>query len=226
MQQHKVLYLSAEEAQADIDRSFYYALMDIEDEKIRQKAAERIYAVSVQGGDAALCVNDRSGGVKPTKNYDDFRKMIEAHRPKVIVLDTWSRFMPLRDENDNAAVTAACGLLEAIIREFDVNIIITHHYNKSAGDYVRNEPGLHTALSQSGIRGGSALVACARWSLAFVPLGHDFAGKLFGKDAGGKPSGTYVACRVVNLAATATQRDGQTYPALTPLFSIMQWESL
>ena len=55
---------------------------------------------------------------------------------------------------------------------------------------------MRSALSQSAIRGASALPACIRWGLMMVPLSEEYAVKIIGEEAQGRSAGTYVAARV------------------------------
>jgi hypothetical protein len=111
-----------------------------------------------------------------------------------VVLDTLSRFLNI-DENDNPAMTAACGMLEEVIEELSCNIIMLHHVNKSAGEVVNNDTEMYRALSQSAIRGASSLAGAARFAIVFAPLSKGFASSLFGEEAKDKPSGSYLAIR-------------------------------
>jgi len=114
---------------------------------------------------------------------------------EVVFIDTFSRFAPC-PENDNQVITMVCGLLEELVAKHGCNIVLLHHTNKIGGALANSKEEMRSALSQSSIRGASALPACIRWGLLMVPLGDEFAQKIIGEDAAGKPPGTYVAARV------------------------------
>ena len=192
-QARQVLYVSAEDSQDVIDIRLHAALHKL-DEDDRKAAAERIHAVAVRGN-VGLCDGNRFGNIKPSKNLNDLRLLVEKAKPDVVFLDTLARFVGV-DENDNAAMTAACAFVEEVIGDFGCSVILIHHTSKAAGDNCTSENEMHTAVSQGAVRGASALSGSARWVMVMAPLGRKLAQNKIGADAGDKPAGSYVAVRV------------------------------
>ena len=188
----KILFVSAEDSRAVIHRRLHHALMRLPEEK-RYDAAARIVAIPVRGR-VNLCQGERNAGISLTEHLTDLKKIISEFRPGLVFLDTLSRFLGV-DENDNPAMTAACGVLEEIIKEYGCNIIPLHHVSKAAGDCVNKEQELEKALSQTSIRGASALAGAIRFAVVFAPLGRALAGYLLGDEAKAKAPGSYIAVR-------------------------------
>ena len=113
----------------------------------------------------------------------------------MLVLDTLARFSGV-DENDNPAMTAFCGLLEGLIDAYGCNIILLHHSNKTSGDLIEDPKELAKALTQTAMRGASALAGCIRWGMLVAPLGAALAQKRIGESAIGKYDGAFLAVRV------------------------------
>ncbi|MDR3362400.1 MAG: AAA family ATPase [Desulfovibrio sp.] len=188
----KVLYISAEDSRPVIHRRLHHALIKLPEE-MRYDAAARIVAIPVRGR-VNICQCEGKAGVSLTAHLDDLRKIISEFRPGLVFLDTLSRFLGV-DENDNPAMTAACGVIEEIMKEYGCNVIMLHHVNKAAGDCVNKEDELAKALNQTAIRGASALAGAVRFAVVFAPLGKDLAGKLLGEEAKDKAAGSYLAIR-------------------------------
>ena len=125
-----VVYLSAEDDALTIHRRVHHALEQLP-EDLREQAAANFYGIPVHGG-VNLC-RAIGGTVESTANYEDLRNILDAIRPRLLVLDTLARFSGV-DENDNPAMTAFCGLLEGLIDAYGCNIILLHHSNKTSGD--------------------------------------------------------------------------------------------
>lgn len=199
----KVMFISAEDDREVLHHRIYYASQHLSEEE-RKRAGQNFWAIPVHGR-VSLCENSRSEGIKPTINLDDLRNMVDASRPDLIILDTLARFFEV-DENDNPAVTAACGMLEDIINEYNCNIILVHHASKASGDLATDKNKLRAALNQTAIRGASALSGCIRWALLMAPLSDTLAEKIFGARASGKPPGSYVAARVAKKNAGRSEK--------------------
>ena len=133
--------------------------------------------------------------MESTANYEDLRNILDAIRPRLLVLDTLARFSGV-DENDNPAMTAFCGLLEGLIDAYGCNIILLHHSNKTSGDLIEDPKELAKALTQTAMRGASALAGCIRWGMLVAPLGAALAQKRIGESATGKYDGAFLAVRV------------------------------
>jgi hypothetical protein len=189
----KVLYLTAEESPRVVHERALNSLKRLPPET-RQDAAGRLWAIPLQGL-IHMSKPDGQGGTMPTDNYFDLDNLIGELRPDVVFVDTFAKFAPC-PENDNQAVTIVCGLFEELAAKHGCNVIFLHHTRKAGGAFADSKDELRTALSQSAIRGASALPACIRWGLMMVPLSEEFAFRLIGKQAEGKPAGTFVAARV------------------------------
>lgn len=187
-----VVYLSAEDDALTIHRRVHHALEQVP-EDLREQAAANLYGIPVHGG-VNLC-RAVGGVVEPTANYEDLRSILDAIRPRLLVLDTLARFSGV-DENDNPAMTAFCGLLEGLIDAYGCNIILLHHSNKTSGDLIEDPKELARALTQTAMRGASALAGCIRWGMLVAPLGAALAQKRIGEPATGKYDGAFLAVRV------------------------------
>lgn len=187
-----VIYLSAEDDALTIHRRVHHALEQVP-EDLREQAAANLYGIPVHGG-VNLC-RAVGGMVEPTANYEDLRDILDAIRPRLLVLDTLARFSGV-DENDNPAMTAFCGLLEGLIDAYGCNIILLHHSNKTSGDLIEDPKELARALTQTAMRGASALAGCIRWGMLVAPLGAALAQKRIGEPASGKYDGAFLAVRV------------------------------
>ena len=187
-----VVYLSAEDDALTIHRRVHHALEQVP-EDLREQAAAHLYGIPVHGG-VNLC-RAVGGVVEPTANYEDLRSILDAIRPRLLVLDTLARFSGV-DENDNPAMTAFCGLLEGLIDAYGCNIILLHHSNKTSGDLIEDPKELARALTQTAMRGASALAGCIRWGMLVAPLGAALAQKRIGEPASGKYDGAFLAVRV------------------------------
>jgi hypothetical protein len=189
-----VIYLSAEDDESTIHRRFYHALEKLP-ASCSEKAAENFYGIPVHGDVQLFSGNN---------NLIDLRELIGSVHPKLVILDTYARFSAIPEiENDRAQ--AFCGLLEEIIHNYKCNIICLHHTNKDAGNCVDGDGELKKALSQTALRGASALAGCARWVLLMAQLGSDFAGNKI-ECAGGEASGSFVAVRVAKKNAGFPER--------------------
>ena len=189
----RVLYVSAEESQAVVHERAKLALLRLPPEA-RREAGNRLWAWSVSGA-VHLVEGDERGGLRPTGNFFDLKKTLGTLRPEVLILDTLARFCPV-EENNNQLTTMVCALLETLAADHNLNVIVLHHTNKAGGVLSGSAAEMKSALSQTSIRGASALAASIRWGLLMTPLGADFAAKLMGPEARGAPEGAFVALRV------------------------------
>jgi RecA-family ATPase len=187
-----VLFISAEDSLAVIHRRIFHAIMMLP-EKYRYDAAARIVAIPVRGR-VSICQGEHNCRISLTQHFYDLRKIIEEFRPGLVILDTLSRFLGI-DENDNAAMTAACGLLEEIISDFGCNIVVLHHVSKASGDCADSEFALSKALSQMALRGASSISGAVRFEIALAPVGKKLATDFFGDIAKECPAGSFVIAR-------------------------------
>lgn len=194
----RILYISAEDDEVIINNRLYFSLNELPPEQQRE-AAGRLCAVPVHGR-VNICVGDKSNGTIDTENLVDLDALVASWRPDLLILDTLARFLSV-DENDNPAMTAACGRLEEIIARHGCNILLIHHSNKGGGDLVPDMKSMAGALSQTAIRGASALPGAIRWALMMVPLSDNLAVEIFGPEAKGEAAGRYLAARVAKKNA-------------------------
>jgi hypothetical protein len=188
-----VLYLTAEESQRVVHQRTRDALNRLPQD-VRLNAAVGFIAKSVQGS-SCLIQKNAQGGIERTQALFDLHELVKATMADIVILDTFSKMVPC-NEIDNQTMTIACGFLEELAAVNNCSVIALHHCNKAGGAFARDKNDLHTALSQSAIRGGSALAACIRWGLTMIPLSEDYAVSVMGEKARGKPGGVYVAARV------------------------------
>lgn len=188
----RAMYLTAEDDDAVLHRRIHHALKTLP-EAFQEQAARNVYAVPVSGT-VALC-RGVGGDVVKTAALADLRGHLEKLRPALLVLDTFSRFIAVQ-ENDNPTMTAACGILEELCRDFGCSIILLHHTAKTTGALAADDMTLKSALEQTASRGASALAGCVRWQLNLAPLTAKYAVKIIGDDARGRPDGAFLALRV------------------------------
>lgn len=188
-----VLYLTVEESQRVVHQRTRDALLRLPPD-VRREAAGRFIAKSLQG-ESCLVQRNGHGLIERTQALYDLYSLIQNSNADIVILDHFSKLVPC-NEIDNQTVTIACGFLEEIAAENNCSIIMLHHTNKAGGAFARDKNEMHNALSQSAIRGGSALAACIRWGVTMIPLSEDYAIKVVGEQARGRASGVYVAARV------------------------------
>jgi RecA-family ATPase len=160
-------------------------------------------AFPLKGATALTEIENRT--VVPTERYTWFRNLLAEHRPDLVMLDTLTRFLG-GDENSNPMMTRSCELLEALMDEFGCNIILVHHTNKGAGDVVHFKSKLAEVLSQSSLRGATALAGAIRWAMMLAPMSTALARKLTGRTDLDEPDGNYVAAQVVKKNAGPRER--------------------
>jgi RecA-family ATPase len=190
----RTLYLTAEENQNVVHRRARAALLQIPP-GLGREAAGGLQAAAVRGN-VSLVAADRSGFLTPSANFPDLDLLLETLMPGLVVLDTFSRFFPI-NENDNGALTISFSLLEELAAKHKATILVTHHCSKVGSIFADSAASLKSNLSLQSIRGGSAISGCVRWAAMLVPLTAAYAGKLFGPEAEGRPDGCYVAGRVI-----------------------------
>ncbi len=83
---------------------------------------------------------------------EQIAEAVQEHGFDVVVVDTFSYFAELKDENDAAQVTQAIKALD-VLSELGVAVVLIHHKRKSEGAHG------------TGIRGSSAFAGCADMTL-------------------------------------------------------------
>lgn len=188
----RALYVSAEDDSAIIHRRLHHALKQLP-EGMQHAAAERITALPVTGHCELFKIEGES--VAQTRNYAELEYLLRVTDAELVILDTLARFF-LIEEVDNTKMTECCAFMEELCRKHHCNIILLHHTNKAAGDCINDKADLDKALSQTAIRGASALLGCVRWAMIAVPLGRDLAKARLGTIADNTVEGAFVAVRV------------------------------
>ena len=84
---------------------------------------------------------DSRNSLRPTANFRDLDIFIGTLKPDIVFVDTFARFAPC-NENDNQAVTMICGLLEELAAKWNCNVIVLHHTNKASGAFANSKEEL------------------------------------------------------------------------------------
>jgi len=187
------VYISAEDRLQTIQYRFRDACFDLPQD-LQSMAAKNFIGIPVHGR-VEICRGERNASISTTKNYYALCKLIEEIKPGLVILDTLSRFFGL-EENDNAGMTAACGLLEEAAFKYGCNILMIHHTNKASGDLIDKEALLDSALSQAAFRGASSLAGAFRLLINCVSLGNNLAGVYLGEEAKRENPGRYMTVRL------------------------------
>ena len=212
----RALYVSAEDDSVIIHRRMHHDLKLLP-EGMQHAAAERITALPVSGHCELL--KAEGDALVQTRNYAELEDLIRATDAELVILDTLVRFFGV-EENDNVKMTECCAFMEELCRKHHCNIILLHHTNKNAGDAVNDKAKLSEALSQTAIRGASALLGAVRWAMIAVPLGKDLAFSRLGNIAADTADGAFIAVRVAKKNAGRNEmrhffgrdRHGLLYP--------------
>jgi RecA-family ATPase len=199
----RCLVISGEDT-TNIMHQRYRAVLDTIPEKKRKLAAGHVLFKS---GDVSLIRQKRRGEIEPhEENLDWLKEKLTDYQPELLLLDTLTLFMG-GDENDNQGMNTACSLLKSIIKDHSCNIILNHHTNKIAGDIITDSRKLQATLSQTSLRGASAIAGAIRWALMLVPLSTALTRRLV-KDSELKASdGTYVMAKVVKKNMGPPERE-------------------
>jgi hypothetical protein len=81
-----------------------------------------------------------------TQGFDPLRRLMEAYRPRIIVIDTMLAALRIKDEN-SAELGLAMDLLAKLSREYNISILVLHHHGKSKRDDPILDLRGHSSLS-------------------------------------------------------------------------------
>jgi replicative DNA helicase len=165
----KVLGLFAEDPQAELHRRVRFTMDYLFPEmsgEVRELLLENLHMKSVMGWIKPIMKLDH-GNPEITEYFIWLRNTIEAHPGlEVLILDPKSRFYGL-EENSNEHNTAWIACLEALVKDYGVAVLFSHHVSKQ----------LHGSLAQGASRGGSALPDACRWVANLRPMDEAMAKK-------------------------------------------------
>jgi KaiC/GvpD/RAD55 family RecA-like ATPase len=82
---------------------------------------------------------------------EDLMATIDELGAKLVVVDSLSRWLMLRDENDNAELNRTLGPILDQFRKRDVTLALIHHDRKSDGDHGKNLRGAGSLLAMCDI---------------------------------------------------------------------------
>jgi len=153
----KVLILTAEEDRDDIHRRLHTVVTQhmFNDEQLKQ-IGENLSIVPTRGEDWRLVEMDQSNNAMSTERLDYLIEQIsKEEEARLVVLDPFSSFNGV-NENDNAAMSYFMNQLDRLCIETGIAVLLLHHAAKTTGAQSVID------VTQSGVRGASALVDAAR----------------------------------------------------------------
>lgn len=77
--------------------------------------------------------------------------LISTQQFDLIIVDSYDKVLPIRDENDNAEVASIVGPIAAAAHEHNVAVILVHHHRKSggsSGEEIRGGSGLYGTVDE------------------------------------------------------------------------------
>lgn len=193
--QGKMLYLTAEDQRDEIHRRLYKIAarhnLSVDERLI---VAENLRARYV-GGQITLFKVTKEGEIVRNKGFYKLQNAVRKFKPDVVVVDTWSKFSGI-PENNNELTSQACGILEnEICLALKCNIVVLAHTAKSNwGD--SDKETFFKSLTIEAVRGASALVGSARWVMLVSPMTAARSQRTFGTAAIGTKDYEFVAYRV------------------------------
>jgi len=157
----RVLYLSHEEPEGELHRRFY----ELRPDRLLQ---ENLLVYSLLGkGIGPFMERNEHRNIITSRNFEWVEKVVDAHKPKVLILDPLIKCYGL-DENNNGEAALFMGVLELLVQRYDVTVLVVHHESKA----------LAGSMNQHAGRGASAFVDCARWVANLKTMDQDTADKL------------------------------------------------
>lgn len=81
---------------------------------------------SIATDNITIISKERSYKLDTPEGFEALRQIIAATRPQVVALDPIRKFHR-QDENDSTAITRVVDRLDALIEEFGVTFLLTHH---------------------------------------------------------------------------------------------------
>ncbi|MDD5207109.1 MAG: AAA family ATPase [Desulfobacterales bacterium] len=151
----KTLMLPAEDPQDEVHRrlrDIAHTVFPQMDEATRKNISDNLFIRSV-AGEVGPLMELRNGNPVRSEWFQWLRQTIRKHPGlELLILDPKSMWYGL-DENDNTHNTLWVGTLQALVNEFGLTILFSHHTNKALG----------ATMTQDASRGGSALPFGCRW---------------------------------------------------------------
>jgi RecA-family ATPase/5S rRNA maturation endonuclease (ribonuclease M5) len=156
--QGPVVYISAEDERDELHRR----LADIvQSASLSLGALDQFHARSLAGEDALLAIADsRTGTLQPTDLLTELDQFIEAHRPRLVVLDTLAD-LHSGQENDRATARQFIGILRGLALRHSCTVLLLAH------------PSLTGISSGSGLSGSTAWNNSVRSRLFFERIMED-----------------------------------------------------
>jgi len=77
--------------------------------------------------------------------------LISTQQFDLIIVDSYDKVLPIRDENDNAEVASIVGPIAAAAHEHNVAVVLVHHHRKSggsSGEEIRGGSGLYGTVDE------------------------------------------------------------------------------
>lgn len=125
---------------------------------------ESLFVASVAGKLPPL-MHLVEGNPQTSPAFDWLKKTIESHLPlDILIIDPKSRFYGL-EENNNDHNTQWVSCLEALVIEYDLTVIFTHHASKQRAQN----------MDVGASRGGQALTDACRWVANMTRMSDDTA---------------------------------------------------
>lgn len=159
---HRVAVLSVEEDADEIDRRLHAIARVYE---FTNEDASNLFIIHAE--DPIMASADRRGNVKATELSKEFERLMMRDVMDAFVADpfieTW-----FGNENDNAQVRAAAGVIRTICRRMDAACLLTHHVRKGSVTPGDIDSG----------RGASSLSGLVRLAYTMTPMSKDDAATL------------------------------------------------
>lgn len=104
----------------------------VDAENGEREAHRRIKGLGVKPGQLIYVEAD---GWHLAQGLDELARLLDEHKPGVLVLDSFRSLWPGGDENDNAQVEAAIRPLVNAVRARNIATLLLHHAGKVGGEY-------------------------------------------------------------------------------------------
>lgn len=153
----KVLYLSLEDDQDELDRRLW-AITELGENK-----PENLFALSLVGKEMTLMESDQSGNPVRTQTFSALDRSLEGQGIECLILDPYSRAFTGLKENDNGHGTAVIKACEYLSQKHNLAVILIHHANKQSQNS-------NYEINQSMGRGASSVVDGCRFMFGMCGL--------------------------------------------------------
>ncbi len=80
---------------------------------------------------APLKVAPRMPNLMSQQSVETWYRTLARYRPKLVVLDTWSRGIPGANENDHGPISAAIDMISQVQESLECSLLVVHHTNAS-----------------------------------------------------------------------------------------------